>query len=211
MSDEIAFYHWPMSRGRMVHWMLEEVGAPYRVVVTNLEKGEHKTPAFLAVNPMGKLPTIVHRGTVVTECGAIITYLADEFPAASLAPRVGDPARGSYLRWMFFAAGCVDPALIDRMLDRPVPERVGAVGYGRFEHVADTLEKALAPGPYLLGDRFTAADLYVGAQLGFGLMTKALEPRPVYQGYLTRVTARPAYKRAMDQGEAIVAAAKGSG
>jgi glutathione S-transferase len=211
MSDEIVFYHWPMSRGRMVHWMLEEIGAPYRVVVTNLEKGEHKTPAFLAVNPMGKLPTIVHRGTVVTECGAIITYLADEFPAASLAPRVGDPARGAYLRWMFFAAGCIDPALIDRMLDRPVPERVGAVGYGRFEHVANTLEKALAPGPYLLGDRFTAADLYVGAQLGFGLMTKALEPRPVYQGYLSRVTARPAYRRAIDQGEAIVAGAKGSG
>jgi glutathione S-transferase len=211
MSDEIVFYHWPMSRGRMVHWLLEEVGAPYRVVVTNLEKSEHKTPEFLAVNPMGKLPTIVHRGTVVTECGAIITYLADEFPAASLAPRVGDPARGAYLRWMFFAAGCVDPALIDRMLDRPVPERVGAVGYGRFEHVLDTLEKALAPGPYLLGDQFTAADLYVGAQLGFGLMTKALEPRPAYQGYLARLTARPAYKRAIEQGEAIVAAAKASG
>jgi glutathione S-transferase len=211
MSDEIVFYHWPMSRGRMVHWMLEEVGAPYRVVVTNLEKGEHKSPEFLAVNPMGKLPTIVHRGTVVTECGAIIAYLADEFPAASLAPRVGDPARGAYLRWMFFAAGCVDPALIDRMLDRPIPERVGAVGYGRFEHVVDTIEKALAPGPYLLGDRFTAADLYVGAQLGFGLMTKALEPRPAYQGYLARVTARPAYKRAIEQGEAIVAASKASG
>jgi glutathione S-transferase len=211
MSDEIVFYHWPMSRGRMVHWMLEEVGAPYRIVVTNLEKSEHKTPEFLAVNPMGKLPTIVHRGTVVTECGAIIAYLADEFPAASLAPRVGDPARGAYLRWMFFAAGCVDPALIDRMLDRPVPERVGAVGYGRFEHVVDTIEKALVPGPYLLGDQFTAADLYVGAQLGFGLMTKALEPRPAYQGYLARVTARPAYKRAIEQGEAIVAASKASG
>jgi glutathione S-transferase len=211
MTDEIVFYHWPMSRGRMVHWMLEEVGAPYRVEVTNLEKGEHKTPAFLEVNPMGKLPTIVHRGTVITETGAIIAYLADEFPAASLAPPVKDPRRGAYLRWMFFAAGCVDPALLDRMLERPAPERVGAVGYGRYEHVVDALEKALTPGPYLLGERFTAADLYIGSQIGFGMMMKALQPSPIFQGYVGRVTARPAHKRASEQGEAILAKAKAAG
>lgn len=211
MADEVVFYHWPQSRARMVHWMLEEIGAPYRVELVNLEKGEHKAPAFLAINPMGKLPTIKHRGTVVTETGAILAYLADEFPAAALAPHIGDPARGAYLRWMFFAAACVDPALIDRMLARPVPEHVGAVGYGRYEHVVDALDKALTPGPYLLGERFTAADLYIGSQIGFGAMTKALELRPAFQSYLGRVTARPAYKRAIEQGEAMIAKAKAAG
>ena len=211
MADEIVFYHWPMSRARMVHWMLEEVGAPYRVEITNLERGEHRKPAFLAVNPMGKLPTIVHRGTVITETGAIVAYLADEFPAAALAPAIGSPARGAYLRWLFFGAGCVDAAFVDRMLERPVPERVGALGYGRYEHVVDTLEKALSPGPYLLGEHFTAADLYIGSQLGFGLMTKTLEPRPAFLAYVGRVTARPASKRAAEQGEAIMARAKTGG
>ena len=192
----------------MVHWMLEEVGAPYRIEVTNLEKGDHKKAAYLAINPMGKLPAIVHRRAVITESGAIITYLADEFPSAGLAPRIGDPMRGAFLRWMFFGAACVDAAFIDRMLERPIPERVGAVGYGRYEHVVDTLEKALTPGAYLLGERFTAADLDIGAQIGFGLMTKALEPRPAFQAYVARVTARAAHKRALEQGEAIVAKAK---
>lgn len=211
MADEVVFYHWPLSRARMVHWMLEEIGTPYRVELVNIEKGEHKTPAFLAVNPMGKLPAISHRGTVVTETGAILTYLADEFPAAALAPRIGEPARGAYLRWLFFAAACVDAALVDRMLGRPAPERVSAVGYGRYEHVVDALEKALTPGPYLLGERFSAADLYIGSQIGFGAMTKALELRPVFQSYLARVTVRPAYKRAVEQGEAMIAKAKASG
>jgi glutathione S-transferase len=190
-----------------VHWMLEEVGAPYRVELTNLEAGDHKKPALVAVNPMGKLPVIVHRGTVITETGAIIAYLADEFPAPGLAPRVGDRTRGAYLRWMFFGAGCADPALTDRVLERPAPERVGAVGYGRYEDVVDVLEKALTPGPYLLGERFSAADLYIGSQIGFGMMMKALEPRPIFQAYVGRVTARPAHKRAGEQGEALLAKA----
>lgn len=195
MNDEVLFYTSPMSRGRMVLWMLEETGAPYRVELVNLEKGEQKHPAYLAINPMGKLPAIVHRGTVITETGAIIAYLADAFPAAGLAPAIGDPARGAYLRWMFYAAGCIDPAIIDRLLGRPVPERSGAMGYGHYGLLLDTLEKALTPGPFLLGARFTAADLYVGGQLGFGLMTKALEPRPVFLAYVARMTARPANKR----------------
>jgi len=199
MGDEVLFYTSPMSRGRMAHWMLEEVGAPYRVELVNLEKGEHKRAGFLAINPMGKLPAIVHRGTVVTETGAIIAYLADAFPDAGLAPRLDDPARGAYLRWMFFAAGCVDPAIIDRLLARPVPERTGAVGYGTYEQLVATLEKALTPGPYLLGDRFTAADLYIGGQLGFGLMTKALEPRPVFESFVARMGERPANRRSVEQ------------
>jgi glutathione S-transferase len=211
MSDEIVFYHWPQSRGRMVHWMLEEVGAPYRVALTNLEKGEHKQPDFLSVNPMGKIPAIVHKGTVVTETAAIITYLADEFPAAGLAPPVGAAQRGAYLRWMFYGASCIDGALIDRMLARPAPERVGAVSYGKYEDVIEVLDQAVSGSPYLLGDKFSAADLYVGSQIGFGVMTKAVEPRPSFQAYIERVTSRPASRRAMEQGESLMAKAKAAG
>jgi glutathione S-transferase len=195
MSDEIVFYHNPLSRARVVHWMLEEVGAPYRIEPVDLSKGEQKKPPFLAVNPMGKLPTIVHRGTVITETGAICTYLADAFPAAGLAPRLDEPARGSYLRWMFFGAGCIDSALIDRMLARPAPDRTTALGYGRYEDVMETLEKAITPGPYILQERFSAADVFIGAQIGFGMRTKSIEPRPAFQAYLGRLQQRPAYKR----------------
>ncbi len=211
MTDEVLFYHWPQSRGRIVHWMLEETGAAYRIELINLEKGGQKSPAFLAVNPMGKLPAIVHRGTPITETAAIVTYLADEFPAAGLAPPIGSPLRGAFLRWMFFGAGCIDGALIDRMLSRPAAERSGAVSYGRFEDFIEVLDGAISHGPYLLGENFSAADLFVGSQIGFGLMTKALEPRPSFRAYLERVTSRPAYRRALEQGEALMAKAKASG
>ncbi len=211
MSDEIVFYHNPMSRARMVHWMLEEVGAPYRIELVDLQKGEHKQPAFLAVNPMGKLPAIMHRGTVITETGAIIAYLADAFPAAGLAPRLDEPVRGTYLRWMFFGAGCVDSALIDRMLARPAPEKTASLGYGRYEDLVETLEKAITPGPYILQDRFSAADVYIGAQIGFGMMTKSLEPRPSFQRYIGLLSQRPAYKRFQQQSEQLVARLKAAG
>ena len=196
MADKLVFYHNPMSRGRIVHWMLEEVGAPYETKVVDLEKREHKSPAYLAVNPMGKIPAIVHGDTVVTETAAICAYLADAFPSAGLAPALGDHARGTYYRWLFFAAGCLEPALVDRMLGRPPVEREGVLSYGNYESALGTLEKALAPGPWLLGERFCAADLYVGAQIGWGLRAKGLEPRPAFQKYLERCAQRPAYKRA---------------
>jgi len=211
MSDEIIFYHNPMSRARIVHWMLEEAGAPYRVEFVDLQQGAQKKPAFLAVNPMGKLPAIVHRGTAVTEAGAICAYIAEAFPAAGLSPRWDDPARGSYLRWMFFGAGCVDAALIDRMLARPAPERTSALGYGCYEDVIDTLEKAITPGPYILRERFSAADVYLGSQIGFGMMMKALEPRASFQSYLGRLSQRPAYKRFQQQGEQLLAQHKAAG
>ena len=211
MSDEVVFYHNPNSRSRMVHWMLEEVGAPYRVELINFEKGEHKKPAYLAVNPMGKLPAISHRGTVVTETGAICTYLADAYPAARLAPAIGEPARGGYLRWMFFGAACLDSALVDRMLARPAPERTAAIGYGRYEDVVNVLEKAINPGPYFLGERFSAADIYVGAQIGWGMMMKSLEARPAFQAYMGRLAQRPAFKRANEQSEQFAAKLKAAG
>jgi glutathione S-transferase len=207
MADEPVLYYSPMSRARTSHWMLEEIGAPYRLQIVNLQKSEQKAPAFLAINPMGKLPALTHRGVVVTESGAIVSYLADAFPAAKLAPALDDPARGTYLRWMFFGAGCVDPGMIDRMTQRPASPRPTANGYGQFEDVLDTLEKAVTPGPFLLGDRFSAADVFIASQIGFGMvMTQVFEPRPAFQSYLERATQRPAYQRATAQAAKHMAA-----
>ena len=199
MTDEIVFYHNPQSRSQMVRWMIEEAGAPHRVVPIDFAKNEHKAPAFLALNPMGKLPTIEHRGTVVTETAAIIAYLADTFPQAGLAPAPGEPARGAYYRWLFFGAGCFEPALLDRMMKRPEVERKSAVGWGSYDDVLATLKKALATGPYLLGEKFTAADLYIGSELNFAVMFGApgLKGEPVIDAYLARLAARPAFQRAM--------------
>jgi glutathione S-transferase len=209
MSDEIVFYHNPMSRGRMVHWMLEEIGKPYRIELISFDKGENRTPAYLAVNPMGKIPAIVHRGTVITETGAIITYLADAFPASKLAPAPGDAARGTYLRWMFFGQGCIEPAIIDRMLSRPPADRPTALGYGTYDDVLNAVEKALVPGPFILGNYFSAVDVYIASQLGFGLMTKSLEPRPLFLSYVGLISQRPAYQRFNEQSEKLAAKMKG--
>lgn len=201
MSDEIVFYSSPMSRGRIVHWMLEEAGAPYRYEVMNLEKGDHKKAGFLAVNPMGKVPAITHRGVVVTESAAICAYLADAFPGAKLAPPTDSPQRGTYYRWLFFGAGCLEPAVIDKMLSRPAPSHPRALGYGNIEDTLAALETALKPGPYILGGQFSAADVYVGSQIGFSVMMKALEPRPLFVEYAQRIEARPAYKRFMEKSD----------
>jgi glutathione S-transferase len=208
MSEEIVFYQNPLSRGRMVHWMLEEVGAPYRIELVRFDTGENRKPAYLAVNPMGKIPAIKHRGTVVTETGAIIAYLADAFPAAKLAPAIDEPARGTYLRWMFFGQGCIEPALIDRMLARPPADKPTAVGYGNYDDVVNVTGQALTPGPYILGNRFSAADVYIGSQLGFGMMTKSLEPRPIFQSYVGLLSQRPAYKRFNEQSDKLAAQMK---
>jgi glutathione S-transferase len=211
MSEPLVFYSSPMSRGRIVHWMLEEVGVPYRFEVVNLESQDQKKPGFLAVNPMGKVPAIVHRGTVVTECGAICAYLADAFPVARLAPPVDSPLRGTYYRWLFFGGTCVEAAVIDRMLSRPPASRPGALGYGSYDDTVATLEKALTPGPYILGPQFSAADVYVGSQIGFGMMMKALEPRPAFKDYLDRLQERPAYKRFMEKSDQIAGEMKKAG
>jgi glutathione S-transferase len=195
VTEQVVFYTNPMSRGRIVQWMLEEIGAPYETRTLSLEKGEHKTPAYLAINPMGKVPAIVHRGVVVTETAAICMYLADEFQAAGLAPKIGDPQRGTYLRWFLFGAGCIEPAILDKMLARPPVERKTALGYGSYEDAFKTLETALVPGPWILGERFSAVDVYVGSQVRFGFMTKALDPTPVLQKYADRCASRPALKK----------------
>jgi glutathione S-transferase len=211
MSEELVFYSSPMSRGRIAHWMLEEVGAPYRFEVVNLDSQDQKKPDFLAINPMGKVPAIVHQGIVVTECGAICAYLADAFPAARLAPPTHSPLRGTYYRWLFFGGSCLEAAVIDRMLSRPAPSRPGALSYGNYEDTIATLAKALTPGPYILGVQFSAADVYIGSQLAFGIMVKTLEPQPIFQDYVNRLQARPAYKQFMEKGDKIAAGMKKAG
>jgi len=197
MADKVTLYSNPMSRGRMVHFMLEELGAPYEMKVLDFEKREHKSPAYLAINPMGKVPAIVHRGVVVTETAAICVYLADAFPKAGLAPALDDPKRGTYLRWFFFGAGCFEPAVIDKAFARPPVERPGAIGYGTFEGMLATLATALKPGPWILGGTFSAVDVYVGSQIQYAIMTKALEPTGVFKEYADRIAARPALQRVL--------------
>jgi glutathione S-transferase len=199
--SELIFFHYPLSRARIVHWMLEELGAPYSVKLINMEKGEHKRPEFLAVNPMGKLPAIQHGSTIITEAGAICAYLADAFPSANLAPTPTSPERGTYYRWMFFGSGCVEPAITDRLFNRPQVERPSALGYGSYDDAINTVEKALTPGPFILGERFSAADVYVGSQIMWGMRMKALEPRPTFQKYVGMLMERPAFKRVLAQND----------
>jgi len=195
MADTITLYTNPMSRGLTVHWLLEELGAPYELKLLDFDKREHKTPAYLAINPMGKVPAIVHRGVAVTEAAAICVYLADAYPSAKLAPALDDPQRGTYLRWIFFGAGCVEPAVVDKMFARPPVERSGAIGYGTYDSTLAALETALTPGPFILGNRFSAADIYVGSQIYWGLQAKGIEPNPKFEQYAGRCTARPAFQR----------------
>ena len=209
---EIVFYTNPMSRGRIVRWMLEEVGRPYRTVVLDYAT-TMKAPDYLAINPMGKVPAITHRGAVVTECAAICAYLADAFPEANLAPATDDPLRGAYYRWMFFAAGPVEAAVTAKSVGLlPPPEKSTMVGYGSFDQAVETLDYAVSQGgPWLLGDRFTAADVYVGSQVSWGLMFGTLPTRPVFQAYAERLAARPAAVRAREIDDALVAAQKKGG
>ena len=208
MADELVFYTNPMSRGRIIRWMLEEIGQPYRTEVLDYAS-TMKGPEYLAINPMGKVPAIKHGDTVVTEAAAICAYLADVFPQAGLAPSITDKKRGDYYRWMFFGAGCVEPAAWHSAMKLDIsPERSRMIGYGSMQSVLDALEMALKPGPYILGDRFSAADVYVGSQLGWGTQFGTLENRPSFGPYMERIFARPACVRARDIDDALIAEQK---
>jgi glutathione S-transferase len=190
----LKLYHNPQSRSTVVHYMLHELGEPFEIVPVDLQKKEHKTPEFLKINPMGKIPVLVDGDTIVTENPAILTYLADKYPKAGLAPAVDAPERGTYLRWMFFYGSCFEPALADVFMKRESP--AGTVGWGRPEDVMDTLSAGLNPGPWLLGDCFSAADVMVGSGVGYMLGFGILPARPEYVAYLERLEARPAHKAA---------------
>jgi len=208
MSDELVFYTHPMSRGRIVRWMLEEVGQPYRTEVLDYAT-TMKAPEYRAINPMGKVPAIRHGEVVVTEAAAICAYLADAFPQASLAPPPTHPLRGTYYRWLFFAAGPCEAAATNKSLGvEPPPERRATVGYGSIDDVMDALESAVKDREYIVGERFSAADVYVGSHIGWGMQFGTFEPRPAFQSYVARIYGRPAAVRAREIDDALLAKAK---
>lgn len=201
----LTFYTNPMSRGRIVRWMLEEVGAPYETVVLDYAT-TMKDESYLAINPMGKVPAIVHDGHVVTEGAAICAYLADAFPEAGLAPPLGE--RADYYRWLFFAAGPVEHAVTNRSLGvTPTSDQQRMAGYGHLDLVVDVLEQAVTAHPYIAGETFSAADVYAGSQVAWGVMFGSLPKRPAFEAYLGRILSRPAYKRAGEIDDALIAQA----
>jgi glutathione S-transferase len=202
MTD-LTFYTNPMSRGRIARWMLEEVGQPYETVIVDYDA--MKGGDYLAINPMGKVPAIRHGETIVTETAAICAYLADAFPEAGLAPPPASRERGPYYRWLFFAAGPVEAAVTAKSLGLLAPpDKKRMAGYGSFEETIDTLEKAVCAGSYICGDRFTAADVYVGSQIGWGMMFGSIEKRPVFEEYFGRISSRPAAVRAREIDDALM-------
>lgn len=217
----LTFYTNPNSRGRIVRWMLEEVGEPYETLVIDYEKSsaadkwggaalersndpsDERSLFFAKVNPFAKVPAIVHDGRVVTESAAIIAYLADSFPAAGLAPTAAE--RADYYRWMFFTAGPLEQAVTNHRAGFvPAPEQEFFMGYGSYERTVDELERAIQARPYIAGDRFTAADVYVGSHVGWGLGLQTLPPRPAFLDYAGRVTAREAAARGVEKDNALL-------
>ncbi len=206
MSDELVFYTNPMSRGRIVRWMLEEAGCNYRTELLDFGTSM-KEPAYLAINPMGKVPALRHGSKVITECAAICAYLAEMHPDAELAPPPND--RADYYRWLFYFAGPVEAAVSNRALGLEVPaDKSGTVGYGSFDAVMDTIEIAIADNSFIAGDAFTAADVYCGSQIGWGLQFGTVEDRPAFRDYWARLESRPAYSRAKDIDDALLASAQ---
>jgi glutathione S-transferase len=208
MADEFVLYTNPRSRGRMARWMLEEVGRPYRAEILEYARSM-KAPDYLAINPMGKVPSLRHDDMVVTEAAAICAYLADVFPEAGLAPPPSSRLRGPYYGWLFFAAGPVEAANTNKALKLVVPaERTVMVGYGTQEGVLAALEDQLNRSEYIAGDRFTAADVYVGSHIGSGMMYGVIDKRPAFERYWSLVGSRSAAQRAREIDEELAAAGR---
>ncbi|MEO9133008.1 MAG: glutathione S-transferase family protein [Sphingomonas sp.] len=202
MASHLVFYTNPMSRGRIIRWMLEETGADYETVVLDYASTMKEEP-YLSINPMGKVPAIVHNGHVVTECAAICAYLADAFPEAGLAPPTTE--RADYYRWLFYTSGPVEQAVTNTSMGfSPTEQQQRMAGYGNYELAVDTLEKAVLAHPYIAGDSFTAADVYVGSQVGWGIQFGTLPKRDAFADYYARVISRDAYKRANDMDNALM-------
>jgi glutathione S-transferase len=204
MAD-LLLYHAVPSRSATVRWMLEEVGEPYDIHLLKLAEGEQQKPDYLAVNPQGKVPALRHKGVVITEVAAICAYLADEFPKARLNVPVGDPRRGVYLQWLFFGPSCIEPAITDRAFPREKAPRAGALGYRDIDTLTDIIAKALKPGPWLMGEQFTAADVVIGSGVRWGTMFKLMPEKPGFAEYSARIAARPAAQRAEAKDKALAA------
>jgi glutathione S-transferase len=201
----VTFFHAPNSRSGGTRALLEELGVPFDMHVLNFKKGEQRQPEYLAINPMGKVPAIRHGDALVTEQPAVFLYLADLYPEAKLAPPIGDPLRGPYLRWMVYYGSCFEPALVDKSMQR-TPAAPSTCPYGDFDTMLKTLTDQLERGPYMLGDTFSAADVLWGTALNWTTMFKLVPELPVIRAYIDRVLARPAMQRAAAADAALAAA-----
>ena len=201
----VSFFHSPQSRSAGTRALLEELDADYELHVLNLKDGEQRQPAYMAVNPMGKVPAILHGDALITEQPAVFIYLADLYPEAKLAPPIGDPLRGPYLRWLVFYGSCFEPAVTDKSMQRePAPS--STCGYGDYDTMLKTLTDQLEKGPWLLGDTFSAADVLWGTALNWTTMFKLVPELPEIRAYIDRVLARPAMQRAAARDAQLVAA-----
>lgn len=199
----ITLYHHPFSRAASVVWQLEEVGVPYTLRFVDILAGQQKSPEHRALNAMGKLPVLVDGDAVVSETAAIAVYLADRYALGRLAPALNDPARGAYLRWCFYSPSVIEPACAANA--GKWETRPGAVGWGSYASVLETLSQALEKGPWLLGERFTMADVVLGATTRFMLRFKMIDALPVLTAYIDRLSERPALKAADARNAAVVA------
>lgn len=203
-ADSVTFYHSPNTRSSATRTLLEELGAPFELHAIDQKKGQQREPAYLAVNPMGKVPAIVHRGELITETVAIFIHLADSFHAASLAPKLEEPMRGPYLRWMVYYAACFEPAVVDRAMKREQAP-LAMSPYGDFDTMLHTLTDRLEQGPYILGDRFSAADVLWATGLGWTTMFGIVPKLPAIERYVAHVSSRPAFARAKAADDALAA------
>jgi glutathione S-transferase len=198
MEGNMMKLYWaPQSRAFRALWMMEEAGCDYERVLIDIRKGAQTTPQFRSVNPMMKVPALSDGAAMVAESAAICAYVAERVPEANLAPPLGDPARGRYLHWLFFAGGCIEPAYTQKFTKLELASM--SAGWGSFDRVMDVLAEALGQRPWILGERFSAADVMLGADLNYGMnIFKIVEPRPAFTAYIARCTARPAFQRASE-------------
>ncbi len=204
MAKPILHYC-PRSRADTPMWMSEELGGVCEISIVNIRAGAGKTPDFLAINPMGKVPVLVHDGVVVTESAAICAYLADVFADTGFAPPLNDPKRGAYYRWLFYAPSVIEPMMLDK-LGGVKRENASAAGHGTEADILNTLDSVLSGGNYLLGDKATAADIVMGSTLNFAVMFGAIEKKGAIADYVDRMTARPAYARMQKESAKYAAA-----
>ena len=203
-NADIVLYHAPRSRAFRMLWFLEELGRPYKIETIDLDKGDHKKPYFLALNPMGKVPVVIDQSVVIAETGAMMVHLADKYSPGELAPLFKEPKRADYLKWMFFAAGVMEPAFGEKFFKWDIPSRRAA--WGSFASMEATVTAGLAPGPWILGDQFTGADVFVASNLHWGLLSDLFPKEGVIADYVARCAARPALKRALAMEEGFIKA-----